>query len=236
MIPTTGRDDDAGPDSFRTTVCPHCGSRVPDALFCGACGAHLTHGRGRGAATRTHAHSAFPDEGVLRLAVVSSLFPQLAGASRSAYRVAFGLIVVLLVGLAVAGLTAPVIAVSALAVPLLFLIYLYEIAPREARFAVPTVVIFVAGAALGAAWALLLGPVVSDSLVPGLAASLTNGGVLASAVAVPAIGQLLMLLPVAVAWLRRPDRSEALDGFTAGVASALGLTMAATLTELAPLL
>lgn len=235
MIPTTGPDD-AGPDSLRTTVCPNCGSRVPDAPFCGACGAHLTHGRGRGAATRTHAHSAFPDEGVLRLAVVSSLFPQLAGASRSAYRVAFGLIVVLLVGLAVAGLTAPVIAVSALAVPLLFLIYLYEIAPREARFAVPTVVIFVAGAALGVVWALLLGPVVSDSLVPGLAASLTNGGVLASAVAVPAIGQLLMLLPVAVAWLRRPDRSEALDGFTAGAASALGLTMAATLTELAPLL
>ena len=172
MIPTTGRDDDAGPDSFRTTVCPNCGSRVPDAPFCGACGAHLTHGRGRGAATRTHAHSAFPDEGVLRLAVVSSLFPQLAGASRSAYRVAFGLIVVLLVGLAVAGLTAPVIAVSALAVPLLFLIYLYEIAPREASFAVQTAVIFVAGAALGVVWALLLGPIVSDSLVPGLATSL----------------------------------------------------------------
>ena len=132
MIPMTGRDDDAGRDrssSFRTTVCPHCGSRVPDAPFCGACGAHLKHGRGRGAATRIHAHSAFPDEGVLRLAVVSSLFPQLAGASRSAYRVAFGLIVLLLVGLAVAGLTAPVIAVSALAIPLLFLIYLYEIAP-----------------------------------------------------------------------------------------------------------
>jgi hypothetical protein len=173
---------------------------------------------------------------VLRLAVVSSLFPQLAGASRSAYRVAFGLIVVLLVGLAVAGLTAPVIAVSALAIPLLFLIYLYEIAPRDARFAVPTAVIFLAGAALGAAWALLLGPVVAGSLVPRLATSLTNGGVLASAVAVPATGQLLMLLPVAVAWLRRPDRSEALDGFTPGVASALGLTMAATLTELAPLL
>ena len=128
------------------------------------------------------------------------------------------------------------IAVSALAIPLLFLIYQYEIAPRAARFAVPTAVIFLAGAALGAAWALLLGSVVADSLVPGLATSLTNGGVLASAVAVPAIGQLLMLLPVAVAWLRRPDRSEALDGFTAGVASALGLTMAATLTELAPLL
>jgi hypothetical protein len=51
-----------------------------------------------------------------------------------------------------------------------------------------------------------------------------------------AIGQFLMLVPVAVVRLRRPDRSEALDGFTAGAAGALGLTMAATLTQLAPLL
>jgi hypothetical protein len=173
---------------------------------------------------------------VLRLAVVSSLFPRLAGSSRSTYRAAFGLIAALLVVLAVAGLEAPVIAVSALAVPLLFLIYAYEIGPREARFAIPTAVVFVAGAALGVAWGLVAGPVVANSLVPGLAMSLTTGGVLASAVAVPAIGQFLMLLPVAVARLRRPDRSEALDGFTAGAAGALGLTMAATLTELAPLL
>jgi hypothetical protein len=49
-------------------------------------------------------------------------------------------------------------------------------------------------------------------------------------------GQLLMALPVAVARLFRPDQSEALDGFTAGAAGALGLTLAATLTELTPLL
>ena len=109
--------------------------------------------------------------------------------------------------------------------------------PRwKLRFAVPTAVMFVAGAALGAVWALLLGPVVSDSLVPGLAASLTNGGRARVRGGRPRDRPVLMLLPVAVAWLRRPDRSEALDGFTAGVASALGLTMAATLTELAPLL
>jgi hypothetical protein len=36
--------------------------------------------------------------------------------------------------------------------------------------------------------------------------------------------------------LATPGRSEALEGFTAGVVSALGMTMAATLTELAPLL
>ena len=128
------------------------------------------------------------------------------------------------------------IAISALAVPLLFLIYVWEIDPLEVRFAVPTAAIFVAGAGLGVGWGLLLGPLVSDSLVPRLAASLTTAGVLVSALVVPAVGQLLMVLPVAVARLWRPARSEALDGFTAGAAGALGLTLAATLTQLAPLL
>ena len=73
---------DAATAPFQTTVCPHCGARVPGASYCGACGAHLTHARRRGAARRAHAYSAFPDESVFRLAVVSSLFPQLAGRSR----------------------------------------------------------------------------------------------------------------------------------------------------------
>ena len=221
---------------FRTLTCPHCGATVPDAPFCGACGGHLAHLRDKGAATRAHAYSAFPDEGTLRLAVVSSLFPQLAGRSRSPFRVAFGLIAVLLVIMAAAGLEAPVIAISALAVPLLFLIYVFEIDPLEVRFVLPTAVIFTAGAALGVAWGLLLGPVVAGSLMPAYSASLLTGGVLVSAVAVPVIGQLLMVLPVALLRLLRPGRSEALDGFTAGAAGALGLTLAATLTQLTPLL
>ena len=137
---------DAATAPFQTTVCPHCGARVPGASYCGACGAHLTHARRRGAARRAHAYSAFPDESVFRLAVVSSLLPQLAGRSRDVYRITFALIVVVLAAVAVAGLDAPVIAISALAVPLLFLIYVWEIDPLEVRFAVPTAAIFVAGA------------------------------------------------------------------------------------------
>ena len=230
----TGDDDSA--TSLPTTVCPYCGARVPDASYCGACGAHLTHVRLGGAARRTHAYSAFPDESMFRLAVVSSLFPQLAGRSRNVYRAAFAFIVVALAAVAAAGLNAPVIAISAVAVPLLFLIYVWEIDPLEVRFAVPTAIIFVVGAGLGVGWGLLLGPVVSNSLVPRLATSLATGGVLQSALLVPVVGQLLMVLPVAVARLWRPARSEALDGFTAGAAGALGLTLAATLTELTPLL
>jgi hypothetical protein len=171
-----------------------------------------------------------------RVTVVSSLFPQLSGHSRAPFRVAFALAVGVLVIVAVAGLQAPVIAVSALAVPLLFLVYVFEIDPLEIRFAVPTALLFVAGAALGVGWGLLLGPLAADSLLPAYSPSLLTGGVLVSAVVVPAAGLLLMVLPVAVARLWRSEPSEALDGFTGGAAGALGLTLAATLTELAPLL
>ena len=219
-----------------TVTCPFCGSTVPDAPFCGSCGAHLAHGRPGAAARRAHSYAAFPDESMARVTVVSSLFPQLSGHSRAPFRVAFALAVGVLVIVAVAGLQAPVIAVSALAVPLLFLVYVFEIDPLEIRFAVPTALLFVAGAALGVGWGLLLGPLAADSLLPAYSPSLLTGGVLVSAVVVPAAGLLLMVLPVAVARLWRSEPSEALDGFTGGAAGALGLTLAATLTELAPLL
>ena len=240
--PATGTDDprrgtgSPGDGPLPRVTCPYCGGTVPDAPFCGSCGAHLAHPRPGGAARRVHAYSAYPDEAAVRLAVVSSLFPQLSGRSRGPLRVAFALAVAILLIVAVAGLQAPVIAISALAIPLLFLVYVYEIDPLELRFALPTTVIFLAGAAFGVGWGLLLGPLAAGSLLPAYSPPLLTGGVLVSAVVVPVAGQLLMVLPIAVLRLRRPDRSEALDGFTAGAAGALGLTLAATLTELTPLL
>ena len=229
----TGNHTPATPPAV---TCPHCGTTVPEAPFCGSCGAHLAHGHPGGSARRPHSYAAFPDESMARVSVVSSLFPQLSGHSRAPFRVAFALAVGVLVIVAVAGLQAPVIAVSALAVPLLFLVYVFEIDPLEVRFAVPAALVFVAGGALGVGWGLLLGPLAADSLLPAYSPSLLTGGVLVSAVVVPVAGLLLMVLPVAVLRLWRPESSEALDGFTAGAAGALGLTLAATLTELAPLL
>jgi hypothetical protein len=232
-VTRTGHHQPASPPAV---TCPHCGTTVPDAPFCGSCGAHLAHQRPGRAARRAHSYAAFPDEKMARLSVVSSLFPQLSGHSRAPFRVAFAVAVGVLVVVAAAGLQAPVIAVSALAVPLLFLVYVFEIDPLEVRFAVPAALVFVAGAALGVGWGLLLGPLAADSLLPTYSPSLLTGGVLVSAVVVPVAGLLLMVLPVAVLRLWRAQPSEALDGFTAGAAGALGLTLAATLTELAPLL
>jgi hypothetical protein len=230
-----GTTDGGGP-ALPQVTCRYCGATIPDAPFCGSCGAHLAHTGSGNAARRSHAYSAYPDEATIRLSVVSSLLPQLSGRSRGPFRVAFALAVGILLIVAVAGLQAPVIAISALAIPLLFLVYVYEIDPLEIRFALPTTIIFLAGAALGVGWGLALGPLAADSLLPAYSPTLLTGGVLVSAVAVPVTGQLLMVLPVAVLRLLRPGRSEALDGFTAGAAAALGLTLAATLTELTPLL
>src|SRR3984885_12228648 len=162
------RPDDPGTSAPDPRTGPHGGARVPDAPFCGSCGAHLAHTGSGNAARRAHAYSAFPDEAAVRLAVVSSLFPQLSGRSRGPFRIAFALVVAALLIVAGAGLEAPVIAISALAIPLLFLVYVYEIDPLEVRFALPTTIIFLVGAAPRVGWGLLLGPLAADSLLPHL--------------------------------------------------------------------
>jgi RsiW-degrading membrane proteinase PrsW (M82 family) len=213
-------------------TCSHCGSTGAGPSFCGACGAHLAHEDTSKAARRLHSYAAFPDEPVPRASVVSSLFPQLASTSRLAFRLAFGVFVVVLLGLALARLGPAVVAVSALAVPLLFLCYLAEVGPAEKGFVVPIGALFLAGAGLGAAFALLLGPTVSAALLPTLSLSMGSAAVLKSALLAPVVGQLLMVVPALVLSFRRPPDSRALDGFTAGATSALGFSLAAVLIEL----
>ena len=213
--------------------CPYCGAAGPGSPFCGACGAHLAHHDRRKAARRLHSYAAFPDEPLFRASVVSSLFPQLASQSRTAFRLAFGLFAVVLLALALAARLGPaVVAVSALGVPLLFLFYLVEILPAEKGSVPPVAALFLIGGGLGAAFALLLGSTVSSALIPTLTLSWASAAVLSSALLAPVVAQLLMVLPVLVLSSRRPARSHALDGFTAGATSALGFSFAVVLTEL----
>jgi hypothetical protein len=224
----------SAPPALPTVECPECGNVVPDAAFCGACGTHLAHLDPGVGARRQHAYVAFPDEGVFRLSVITSLFPQLGQRSRRPFRVAFGVIAVALVALALAGLEAPVIALCSVSLPLLFLLYVVEVDPYETGFVLPTLALIAIGAGLGVGWALVGGPIVSRALEPSLGFDLIAPRDIAAAVLVPLVGQLLMLVPVALLVFSRPLRQESLDGFTAGVTGALAFTAAATLTELAP--
>jgi hypothetical protein len=216
-----------------TVACPCCGVVVPDARFCGACGAHLVHG-GLRRSQRLHAYAAFPDEPVFRLSVVTSLFPHLSHRAKAPFRVAFAVIVALLLIFALAGTAAPLIAVSALSVPLLFLVYIWEVDPYEGSFLPPTFLCLLLGAGLGAGWAIVGGSYVDKALVPSLNSSLTSHSVLVAAIAVPAIGQLLACVPMVVARALQRGPIESLDGFVAGATGALGFTLAATIDLMSP--
>jgi hypothetical protein len=216
-----------------TIECPYCGVVIPDAGFCGACGAHLVHEGFRGS-QRLHSYAAFPDEPVVRLSQVSSLFPHLSHRAKAPFRAALGVIIVLLVIFAVAGTAAPLAAVCAFGVPLLFILYLFEVDPYEGSFLIPTGICVFLGAGLGVGWALIAGPPVDRALQTSPLSTLTSGSALVAAVVVPGVAQLLMCVPGTVVWLMQRNRMESLDGFVAGATGALGFTFASTITLLSP--
>jgi hypothetical protein len=218
-----------------THVCPYCSNVTPLSEFCWVCGSHLAHPHPGVAARRAHSYSANPEEHILRLSVVSTLFPHLSHRSSAPFRAGFALLVTLLVIFSATGLEAPVIALAAMGVPLLFQLYIHEVDVYEDGHLKLTAVTLLIGAALGVGWALLGGPIVSHALQPTLGATLGTWDVAKAAVLVPIVGQALMLVPLMLVLLLVPGfggRRESLDGFSLGAASALGFTFAAVITDL----
>lgn len=216
-----------------TIYCPFCGVVVPDSRYCGACGAHLAHESFRGS-QRLHSYAAFPDEPVVRLSIVTSLFPHLSYRARVPFRYALGIIVALMIAFALAGTTAPLMAVCALGVPLLFLLYIIEVDPYEGTFVISTGVALLFGAGLGAGWALIASPYVDRALQPTPLSSLTSGQALVAAIVVPTVAQVLMCIPILAVRKLQRGRLESLDGFVAGATGALGFALAATIVLLSP--
>ena len=222
------------PDVVPTMPCGVCGTDVPAAAFCGTCGAELSAGRGAGGRLRMGAYAAAPGEQVLRLSVASSLFPHLPHRSRTPFRMGLAVLFLALIAFALLRWQAPLIVVSALGLPLVFLLYLHEADVHRdlpIRFLVTTAVM---GVGLGVGWALLTGTVVADFYDVALGASEPEKEALLVGLAIPVGSAVLMLVPVVVVRLLHPATRESLDGFVIGASSAITFTAAATLTRLAP--
>jgi hypothetical protein len=105
-----------------TMSCPVCGKSVAVGAFCGRCGAHLSPRRsGWAESLRISAYAAAPGEHVLRLSVVSSLFPRLPRRCVSAFRVGLAALLAVLVLCALLRWQPPLIAISTIGLPLAFL-------------------------------------------------------------------------------------------------------------------
>jgi hypothetical protein len=218
-----------------TQRCPHCGADVPEGNFCGLCGSGLDPDSGDAPTSlRPATFGAAPSESVLVPYFASAMFPHLPSRSRTPFRITLLVGVVALVVSVLMKLPAVGIAVSALGLPLLFVLYLQSSSLDRDIPRTSLVLAALLGAVLGAGWVLLTGGLVARTYNVSLSAGLTQHHLLGQGIAIPAAGMLLMLVPAAVIRLLRPGTRESLDGFVIGALGALVFTAAETLVRLGP--
>jgi RsiW-degrading membrane proteinase PrsW (M82 family) len=207
-------------------TCAHCGMAVPAGEFCGHCGAHLS----TASADRRHAFAAVPAEPVVHIAIVSTLFPHLAHRRGGAFRWALlgGSATVVL--LAALHLFAPATAVATFLLPALYLLYLYEVEVYEDEPWLVIGVTMIVGVALGYIFTAYFGAGIARLSLTG---DRVNAFVL-SGILLPIVAQLLMLLGASFLFIFRTRFRQPLDGLTFGAASALGFTLASSLTAFWP--
>jgi hypothetical protein len=230
-ITDSGSTDDARP----TMECSVCEMDVPEGEFCGWCGSHLTdHKRNGPKWLRIRSFSASAGEHLLTPNIVSSLFPSLPPRSRLPFLLGLGLLLVALIATTLFRLPAALITVSALGLPLLFLIYLQEADVYRDVSSATLVITAGLGIGIGVGWVLLTGAAVARSYGVPLGEGITVSRIVRDGLGIPVGGMFLMLLPAVLVRLVRSGPRESLDGFALGALGALMFTGAATLTRLAP--
>jgi hypothetical protein len=217
-----------GQEGPAIVTCPHCGSEVPSGEFCGHCGAHLT----RSSSRRSHAYAAVPDQRVAHLAIVSTLFPHLALRRSGPFRVALVAGGALVTMLAALHLFAPATVAAVFVLPVLYLMYLYEVEIYEDEPWLVVGTTMVLGALLGLVFANVAGTSLSRFDLTGDRES----AIVLAGIAIPVVGQVLMLVGPGFLYLFRGRFREPLDGLTFGAASGLGFTLASSLTAFWPLI
>ena len=218
-----------------TVECRRCAVEVPAGNFCGLCGCHPDAEPGKSPVwLRAGTFGAAPNEGVLRPALASSLFPQLPTRSRVPFRVTLFIAAAGLILAAVLRLPALGIAISALGLPLLFVLYLRASAADRDVPRVSLTLAGMLGALLGAAWVVVSGQIVARTYGVPMAVGLALHHLLREGMLIPAAGMVLMILPTVMIRLVRPGSRDSLDGFVIGALAGLCFSAAATLVRLAP--
>lgn len=223
-------------DAVPTQDCPRCHHTVPVGVFCGRCGADMTRPQAAPlAALRPRAYVAAPSEPVLVPAITSTLFPELPPAYRYPFRIGMAILFAGVVALSVFGLLAALVALVALGVPVLFMLYLWQSGVLRDMPVAALAVVAVLGAGCGVGWVWFTGDAVARAYGVPIAAGFLLENLAGIGLVIAIGGAVLMVLPaLLVRMLVRRRSRESLDGFTIGALGALSFTAAATTTRLAP--
>lgn len=209
-------------------TCRQCGRETPEGVFCAWCGTPQGQDPGGRPAQR---FAASPGEALVSPNVMTTLLPHLGKRGVREYRWAFGIGLVVLLGLYLIGLITAAFVVAAILVPAIYVMYLYE--ARVYRDApIPVMLATIGGGILvGVVATLVLDAVVGTQpvSVDGAQGTTINiTALLLATVLLPLVLEIVKPIP-ALALRRRPEFGQSIDGLVFGVAAGLGFAAAETL-------
>ena len=104
--------------------CPRCRAELPEvAHFCHVCGQDQRSAD----LTRRKSFAAKPDEPVASFALISSIMPRGAGQRPQTYRIALTIALVVALVAAIFGAMPIAVLVAAFAVPVVYIVYIYDV-------------------------------------------------------------------------------------------------------------
>jgi hypothetical protein len=211
--------------------CPRCRAELPEtAHFCHICGQDQRSAD----LTRRKSFAARPDEPVASFALISSIMPRGAGQRPQTYRIAFAIALIVALIAAIFGAMPVAVLVAAFAVPVVYIVYIYDVNIWEDEPLIVTGLAFLLTGALTVGftllWTYLRGPVPygTTTYEGSLSAAPTVGTFLLVALVVPIVGEAIRQIgPVLLA--SRPEFDDLMDGLTFGVISGVSYSCFDTL-------
>ncbi|HEX6759944.1 MAG TPA: PrsW family intramembrane metalloprotease [Propionibacteriaceae bacterium] len=185
---------------------------------------------------RRKSFAARPDEPVASFALISSIMPRGAGQRPQTYRIALTIAIVVAMIAAIFGAMPIAVLVAAFAVPVVYIVYIYDVNLWEDEPVIVTGFAFLLTGALTVGftilWTYLRGPVPygTTTYEGSLSAAPTVGTFLLVALAVPIVGEAIRQIgPILLA--RRPEFDDLMDGLTFGVISGVSYSCFDTLVR-----
>jgi hypothetical protein len=216
-------------------TCWSCGNTTPEGLFCGNCGAPTAAGGARphptARARRPHAFAADPTQSAVSLHLLTTLLPHLPRDRHRHFVAAAIAAVAILAAVGSAGLVGPGLTATAL-VPLIFMLYLYEV-EVYAGDAVLGLAVFVFATSAGVVWAHLTGSAISHAFLLDVTQGVRAGRLLRSGIGLAVGAQAAMIVVVSLVVLVEP-MAEGLDSFVTGALAGMAFAVGLTATNLWP--